>query len=106
MTPPTWTHRVRAEGDRIVLLLDGEIDVNGATALRRLFDAMIADAAGVDVDLRAVSFIDSTVIGTLVVARNVAREAGKTFVVSHPTGNVARTLRITGVLDLLSPAGH
>lgn len=60
MTAPTWTPRVRVEGDRTLLLLDGEIDVNGAGQLHHLFDAAIADASCLDVDLRAVSFIDST----------------------------------------------
>ncbi|WP_446220446.1 STAS domain-containing protein [Micromonospora sp. IBHARD004] len=89
------------ESDGTFVVLDGEIDVNGAAALLSLLDATIDSAQQVLVDLHAVHFIDST--GALITARQTATDAGKRFGVINPTGNVARTLRITGVLDALSP---
>ncbi|MGN9809552.1 STAS domain-containing protein [Micromonospora sp. BQ11] len=103
MTEPSWTHQVRIERDRTVLLLGGEIDINGASGLQQLLDTTIAAAPRVDVDLLAVDFIDSTVISALITARNTARQARKSFAVVNPASNVARTLRVTGVLDALSP---
>ncbi|MBM0225150.1 MULTISPECIES: STAS domain-containing protein [Micromonospora] len=100
----SWQHRIRTEPDGIVVVLDGEIDVNGAAALLSLLDATIDSAQQVLVDLHAVQFIDSTVISVLITARHIATGAGKRFGVVNPTGNVARTLRVTGVLDALSPS--
>ncbi|WP_319459596.1 STAS domain-containing protein [Micromonospora sp. RTP1Z1] len=104
MTPQLgWRHRIRVEPEATVVVLDGEIDVNGAAALLNLLGATIDSADRVHVDLHAVDFIDSTAISALITARHTAIGAGKHFGVVNSTGNVARTLRITGVLDVLSP---
>ncbi|SCE93253.1 STAS domain-containing protein [Micromonospora mirobrigensis] len=99
---PTWQHRLLAEQDHTVLALSGEIDVNGAGQLLDLLLHATARSARVDVDLQAVEFIDSTVISALITAHRTALAAGRQLAVVNPTGHVARTLRITGVLAALS----
>lgn len=103
---PTWQHRLCRQQDHTVLELCGELDVNGAQPLLDLLHLAITDSARLDVDLRAVEFVDSTVISALIVAHHTAVGAGKQFAVVNPTGHVARTLRITGVLTVLAPAGR
>lgn len=106
ISAPTWQHRLCARQDHTVLELCGEIDVNTAPQLLHLLQLAITDSARLDVDLRAVEFIDSTVISALIIAHHAALGAGKRFGVVNPTGHVARTLRITGVLTVLAPAGE
>ncbi|WP_328421586.1 STAS domain-containing protein [Micromonospora sp. NBC_00389] len=99
---PSWQHKVRVEPGRSAILLFGEIDVNGAAQLLDLLDETIHGTHRVDVDMEAVQFIDSTVIGALVAARNKAKAAGRQLVVTTPSSNARRGLGITGVLDVLS----
>ncbi|MEU9509314.1 STAS domain-containing protein [Micromonospora sp. NPDC048170] len=99
---PSWRHQVRVEPDRRVVLLSGEIDVNGAGHLLDLLSHTITTAHRVDVDMAAVQFLDSTVIGALITARNTATAAGRQLVVTSPSRTARRVLGITGVLDALS----
>ncbi|WP_121397616.1 STAS domain-containing protein [Micromonospora sp. M71_S20] len=99
---PSWQHQVRVEPDRRTVLLSGEIDVNGAEHLLDLLSHTITAAQRVDVDMAAVQFLDSTVIGALITARNTAAAAGRQLVVTNPSRIARRVLGITGVLDALS----
>lgn len=54
------------------------------------------------VDLSAVTFLDSWIIGVLVSARQAAAAAGRRFLVLHPRGHVRRVLDLTGVLTTLA----
>ncbi|WP_341720517.1 STAS domain-containing protein [Micromonospora sp. FIMYZ51] len=65
--------------------------------------ATIAANPIVDVDLAAVTFIDSTVISVLVSAHHAATLAGGALTLLHPTGQVKRVLTVTGILPLLGP---
>jgi anti-anti-sigma factor len=56
----------------------------------------------VEVDLRGVEYIDSTTIRTLIEARRRLLSDGRTFRVHGATGHVARVLKTTGVLAVLS----
>ncbi|RLK09531.1 anti-anti-sigma factor [Micromonospora sp. M71_S20] len=101
---PSWQHHVRVEPDRQIVLLSGEIDVNGAGHLLDLLNHTINAAHRVDVDMAAVQFLDSTVIGALITARNTATAAGRQLVVTNPSRIARRVLGVTGVLDALSSA--
>lgn len=100
---PSWQHHVHVEPDRRIVQLRGEIDVNGAAHLLDLLTHTINAAQRVDVDMAAVQFIDSTVIGALITARNTATASGRQLVVTNPSRTARRVLDITGVLDALSP---
>lgn len=52
--------------------------------------------------MAAVQFIDSTVIGALITARNTATATGRQLVVTNPSRTARRVLDVTGVLDALS----
>jgi anti-sigma B factor antagonist len=95
MEPPLGL-TVKQDGARPVLVVAGEIDSSTAdklmTALLGLHAQM--DGAGAAIDLRAVQFIDSTGLHTLVRARDAL---GGKLVIRTPSEIVRRVLELTGV---------
>ena len=91
----------RAIDDFRVVDVAGEVDVFSASELAnqltQLFDA---GRRIVMVDLTAVTFLDSTGLGTLVAARNRAEEAGGQLPVIGSGDRVMKLFRITGLEDV------
>jgi anti-sigma B factor antagonist len=87
-------------GVRVVEVV-GEFDL----ALRPAFNDALAKADGhVEVDLGAVSFLDSAGIAALVEGRKAALDRGASFRVTEASDTVIRMLDITGLLDTLGIA--
>ena len=82
-----------------VVAINGEHDLSTAPGLRSHLQQLIADGDPVIVDLTAATFIDSSILGTLLQARKDAREAGVGFAVAQAEGAeaVTRVLEITGL---------
>ncbi len=91
----------RAIDDFRIVDVAGEVDVFSApelaNQLTQLFDA---GRRIVMVDLTAVTFLDSTGLGTLVAARNRAEEAGGQLPVIGSGDRVMKLFRITGLEDV------
>ena len=90
-------------GDIPVVHVSGEADAAATPALRaRLSELQESDHAQVVVDLSAVTFLDSTVLGVLVAASRFCRNLGGELrlVVSEP--RVRRLLEITGLEGFFS----
>lgn len=66
--------QIREQDDRLIVALDGEVDLNRAPEIRRLLLDCVARGLDVLVDLSGVSYIDSSGIASLVEA---LQEAGK-----------------------------
>jgi anti-sigma B factor antagonist len=82
----------------VTVVLDGEIDIATAPAIRRFLMAAISGGdVHLAVDMSGVTFIDAAGIDVLVVAANRAREAGGGLSLRAPSRQVRRLL---GVLDL------
>lgn len=86
--------------------LRGEIDLGVAdqaldVITKAVFDG---DPPRVIVDLSEVTLLDSTGIGALIAARQVALRRSCSFAVENPKGMVARVLSVTGVLETLTDA--
>ena len=64
------------------------------------------DVTGVVVDLRGVTFLDSSALGVLVVANKSCRQRGLTFGVRDPGPMATMVLRITGLFDELILPAH
>jgi anti-sigma B factor antagonist len=97
----TCTITSEANGEAVVVHVVGEVDVDGAALLRQaLAGAIGAGFVDLVVDLRLVTFIDSTGLGVLVGAlRNVRRHGGQLqIVVSDP--RLVRLLRISSLDQL------
>jgi len=80
--------------------LSGEIDIAAVHELRTELAAFTQSGGPVVIDLRAVSFIDSSGIEALCAARRDAEGAGGSVVLRSPSSAVVRVLEITGLDDL------
>jgi anti-sigma B factor antagonist len=104
--------RIRPVTDGIVRIeLAGDIDyTNSGTVVSTMQSTLTAHGPTVVcVDLAAVTFLDSSGIGVLVIANQLAGTLGAAFEVVRPSRNVFEQLRITGLVDLFGiapPAGH
>lgn len=89
-----------------VLRLEGELDAYVAPQVRerlhRAIDGVSADGVLV-VDLEGVTFMDSTILGTLVGGLRRIREQGGELQLVYPASPAARIFELTG-LDTVFPA--
>ena len=97
----------RTGGSRWLVELSGEHDLSTAPGLRMELERALADGASVVVDLSAVSFIDSSVVGVLLNAhRDAADRHGQTLVVvAPPAGTPARLLDFIGARSVMPVVG-
>jgi anti-sigma B factor antagonist len=88
-----------------VVTLHGEHDVSTVDEVRARVIAAIAAAPAVVVDLRAATFVDSSVLGALVVAHRSAteRDVGFTLAVRDEGDDVVRTTLARSGLDAILP---
>jgi anti-sigma B factor antagonist len=86
---------------RAVIALDGEQDVYAVVATRRLIlDGIRLGHGHVIIDLTAVTFADSSLLGALALAVKLARRSnGTVCLVSHDEQFISK-LRITGMVRL------
>jgi anti-anti-sigma factor len=84
----------------------GELDMSGAARLRETLTSLIngGEVRSVGLDLRGLAFIDSTGIGTLVVAQRICADVGMRMHLIGASPVAERVLQVTGVLEAL--AGH
>jgi anti-anti-sigma factor len=80
--------------------LGGEIDIAAVDAFRAEFSEVTDASRPVAIDLRDVSFIDSSGIEALVAARRDAERAGGSVVLRAPSAAVVRVLEVTGLDDV------
>lgn len=94
-----------SHGKWMVLTVEGEIDIATAPALDDALDEVIGSGASdIAVDLRPVSFMDSTGLRSLMIADRRVREAGGTLAVVAGTGPAHRLLELAGVTETLTLA--
>jgi anti-sigma B factor antagonist len=91
-----------------VIEIRGSLETATVGALRSvLLDAIEAwRPRELVVDMRRVSFMDSTGVGTLVVGSNAARAAGGTLVVRDPSPFVYQLLQVTGLTEMFGLGEH
>ncbi|MFI8293689.1 STAS domain-containing protein [Streptomyces sp. NPDC085614] len=88
---------------RVRARVRGEIDMDDAGGLREdLTAALRASSAGLDVDLGAVTFCDSSGLHVLLDLNRLAAETGKSLVLTTLSRPVARLLQVTGSRRLLT----
>jgi len=79
----------------------GDVDIATAPSLHQQLTTALVDPAGsVVVDLRDVTFIDSTGLGVLVNARQRARATGVAFDLRLPKGPARFPFVVTGLVSL------
>ncbi|MET7299153.1 STAS domain-containing protein [Embleya sp. NPDC005575] len=97
--------RIRATivGDRVLLRIGGELDIDTGPNLRRALDiALNTGARQVDVDMRNLTFCDSTGLHALLHARARALESGTRFGLA-PGDRLRRLLEVTDTAHLFTP---
>jgi anti-anti-sigma factor len=82
----------------VVVHLAGEIDLyNAADVAAALSEVAESEPDRVVVDLRAVDFVDSTALGTLIEAR---KRLATRLVLAAPGPDVRRALEVAGLIEL------
>lgn len=90
--------------DVTVLAVEGEHDIYTAPALRERLDESLERSLPVVVDLTGATFVDSSILGSLLDARRRALEDDVAFVVcvgDEVEPGVRRILDITGLVPVL-----
>jgi anti-sigma B factor antagonist len=83
------------------VMVHGEVDIASAPRLHERLTAALRDERGaVVVDLRDVTFIDSTGLGVLVNARQRARATGVSFKLKLPEGQARFPFEVTGLVSI------
>jgi anti-anti-sigma factor len=95
---------LRWSGGQRAMVVSGELTLETATVVRALLDIACAnDATEVELDLRDLTFIDSTGIGLIVVAKKACAERGcGFFLIPSRAPQPARVWEVSGLQNLLS----
>jgi anti-sigma B factor antagonist len=92
----------RQDADAVVVTASGEIDMYSAPKLRQtLLELIDAGNRHVVLSMAGVTFMDSTGLSTLLVARKRARSSAGIFRVVGLTGEPAKVIQVTGLADML-----
>ena len=82
----------------VVVALEGEIDLSSAPdAERRIAEAEAGEPARIVIDLREVTFMDSSGLRVLLTAHRRADERGGGFALVRGPGAIERLLEVTGL---------
>jgi len=90
----------------ITVSASGEIDMETVDHLKDTLTGLCVDGATVRLDLRHVTFMDSTGINALVVMDRRSKQRGCRFVLSAPSPAVHRVLHYTGADAVLKVDDH
>ena len=107
MSTEGFQARVERRGQSAVVVAEGEIDMASSPDLRAaLRDPGVVDAASVVLDLRGVTFMDSSGLGIIVGQHKRARERGSRFAIAVAgADNVGRILSLSGLDEVLEIIG-
>jgi anti-anti-sigma factor len=90
----------RQQQDRVVLRLEGELDLASSPTLERALEsADVASAPLLVLDLDDLRFVDSTGLRIILLAHEGARSRGQEFAITPGSQQVQRLLSITSVAD-------
>lgn len=99
--PPTgFSVRVRPERDRVVVALSGELDIATVERVERWVRALYERGfSSIALDLRDLTFIDSSGLRLLLRLDRRADDVGCRFALVDGEGPVRRLLQLTGLTD-------
>jgi anti-sigma B factor antagonist len=97
---------VRREADRVVVRLDGELDMASAPLLQEAIeDAEGKERSTLVLDLQQLRFIDSTGLRTILWARERCQDRAQEFALTPGSQQVQRLLAISGAGEYLRIIG-
>ncbi|MDG6103613.1 STAS domain-containing protein [Dactylosporangium aurantiacum] len=90
-------------GGGTVIVVRGDLDYGAAARFRACVERALQPPPGtLYLDLRLVTFVDSSGIGALVAAHGLSERAGSRLVLENPSGALVRTLRTAGLVTLFN----
>jgi len=103
MTTTPFECTIHREDDTITVSPEGDIDLATTSLLREVLKQVVETHEGnrIDIDMRAVTFLDSSGIGMLVAAQRAAAASGKRLMLREPGPIVRMVLQVTHLDDLL-----
>lgn len=86
-------------GGAVRLVVVGEIDMSNAAQVRDAGTAAVtaADVSGLDVDLSAVTFLDSTGLGALVAVRTAGADLSRAVRITAASPRVRQVIEVCGL---------
>ncbi len=98
---------IERQGDTIRVAPEGDIDAANAPLLREVLRQVLetGDTGHVDVDMRDVTFLDSSGLGMLVAAHRAATTKGRTLMMSEAGPVVRMVLEVTHLDGILLADG-
>ena len=87
-------HEVSDQGDRTIIALKGDIDLESSPAARELLLNNVGRNRNLLVDLSAVTYIDSSGVASLVEALQAARKNGTDFALAAASESARRVLEL------------
>ncbi|GGS38742.1 hypothetical protein GCM10010270_04950 [Streptomyces violaceus] len=104
--PPCMaTMDVAPDGDRMTVILWGELDLGSRRLLPDLHDILTLSGSGIDLRLDAIGFCDCSGLNMLLDLRMRALDQGKTVTLRSSGLAVERLLGLTGTRELFSDSG-
>lgn len=95
----------RREGRRVVVELEGELDLHGSDRLAvEVQQALSEPVELIELDATRLTFADSAGLRAVLLARAAAESSGTAFRISAVSPPVGRVIEIAGLGDLLLPA--
>jgi anti-sigma B factor antagonist len=95
-------HERESEGGRRELALLGELDIASVPALQRAVERICSDeTTAITLDLRGLTFIDSTGLAAIVLANKICDTNGYEFVLIRGADSTQRLFELTGLIDVL-----
>ncbi len=88
--------------EETVLVLEGELDIASTPRLTEELERVPAGSSRVVIDLRKVTFLDSTGLRALVAANDEVERAGRSFALVRGPRQVDRLLHLTRVSERLT----
>lgn len=89
--------RTATEADLVVVIPEGNLDLEGTARLQAALEQALASADAVGVDLVNVQILSSSAIGALISAHNTLRSRNRKLVVRNASGDVGRLLKLMGL---------
>lgn len=90
------------EGTETCIVIDGELDADGSEWFGACVSAVLEKRPGlVAIDARGVTFLDSSGLRSLLLARAAADDAGVAFRIDDPSPELRRFIDRTGLRALL-----
>jgi stage II sporulation protein AA (anti-sigma F factor antagonist) len=91
-------------GDRLTVLLSGEIDHHNLMSLRSTIDTQIEQHTPrlLALDFASVSFMDSSGIGLILGRRRIAESYGGAVIVKNASGYVLKLIKLAGLTPMLA----